>query len=297
MTTLPLVAEFLAHLEAEAGYSHHTTGAYRQDLGHFAAFLEAQGASVATLTPVLLQRFVRFLVEKIGDAPASAARRLSATRHYLRFLLEEGVLTAAPIGPLEMPKRWKRLPDVLSQPEVIALLDAPQADAPIPLRDRAILELLYGTGMRADEVCSLKLEQLNLPAGFVRVRGKGQKERVLPLGSKAQGRLQEYLQSARPQLEKPHSATAVFLSRTGKPLRRQNLWDMLARRAIQAGIARRVHPHTLRHSFATHLLEGGANLRAVQELLGHASVATTEIYTHLDIRRLQEIHRRYHPRA
>lgn len=297
MSRLRGEGDFLAYLEAERGYSRNTIAAYRQDLQHFADFLEETEATLKQLTPALMQRFVGFLSERVGDNPASAARRLSAVRSFLRFLIEEGTIERAPIEAIEAPKRWKRLPDVLSQSEVEALIEAPKGDGAIAARDRAMLELLYDTGMRAEEICALGLASVNLPARYVRVYGKGGKERVVPLAAKGADMLKEYLELARPKLEGPASPPLVFLSKSGRAIKRQNLWDMVQKRALEAGIGRPIHPHTLRHSFATHLLEGGANLRAVQEMLGHASVSTTEIYTHVDMKRLKEIHRKFHPRA
>ncbi|HKB15968.1 MAG TPA: tyrosine recombinase, partial [Planctomycetota bacterium] len=232
-----------------------------------------------------------------GAAPASIARSLSATRTFYRFLASEGRIPADPTSSLEAPRLWKRLPDALTVEEVRALLSRPDPDSPLGARDRALLELLYATGGRISEVLGLASPDLRLDLGFARVHGKGNRERLVPFGGRAAQALRRWLDEFRPRLAAKTGSDRIFLTRSGKPLDRFQAMRLLQRYARTAGIKKRVSPHVLRHSFATHLLEGGADLRVVQELLGHASIATTEIYTHVDRSRVKELHRRFHPRG
>jgi integrase/recombinase XerD len=232
-----------------------------------------------------------------GRSPASTGRYLAAVRSFLGFLVSEGTVRASAAESVESPSLWSRLPVVMSPGEVEAFLKAPKGSSALALRDRALLEILYATGARATEVVTLAPEGVNLDIGYARVLGKGRKERIVPLGLPACGALAVYLKRARPRLTKRRDCGRLFVSRTGAPLGRERLWVMVRKYAREAGIEKRVSPHTLRHSFATHLLQGGADLRAVQEMLGHASVRTTELYTHLDASRLASVHARFHPRA
>jgi integrase/recombinase XerD len=291
------MSSFLDFLRLECGASPNTLAAYRRDLGKFGAFMEAKGlGSVAELRPVYVTLFLKDEVVR-GRSPASTARYLAAVRSFLRFLVSEGTLAASAAESVESPSLWRRLPVVLTADEVERFLAAPSGGRPLDLRDRAILEVLYATGARASEVVTLKADAVDLKVGFARVLGKGRKERIVPLGHPAREAVGAYVERARPALVRRTDPGTLFVSRTGRPLDRESLWRIVRRYASAAGIAKPVSPHTLRHSFATHLLQGGADLRAVQEMLGHASVTTTEIYTHLDARRLREVHSRYHPRA
>ncbi|MDZ7260898.1 MAG: tyrosine recombinase XerD, partial [candidate division KSB1 bacterium] len=233
----------------------------------------------------------------VGLAPSSMARNLSAIRMFHRFLMGENITYRDPTETILLPKLSKRLPTVLDIWEVEKLLEQPDVSQPLGLRDRALLEFLYATGVRASELISLKQSQLFFPQGFVRVFGKGAKERMVPIGEQAIFYVQHYQNTTRMVLaQRGLSTDVLFLNRRGQPLSRMGLWKILRFYVLKAGIAKSVSPHTLRHSFATHLLEGGADLRAVQEMLGHADISTTQIYTHLDREYLKEVHRRFHPR-
>ncbi|HET6203417.1 MAG TPA: site-specific tyrosine recombinase XerD [Planctomycetota bacterium] len=290
--------DFLAHLRVEGGLSANTLSAYRRDLESLARALPRAGVRsfrrVAEAEPI--RSHLRALRAR-GAAPASIARSLSATRTLYRYLVAEGRLARDPTAGLEAPRLWKRLPDSLGVEETRALLERPDPRVPLGARDRALLELLYATGGRISEVLGLAVEDLRLDLGFARVRGKGGKERLVPFGRRAAGALSLWLATFRPPLAGRTGEARIFLTRSGKPLDRFQAMRLLRRYATAAGIRKRVSPHVLRHSFATHLLEGGADLRVVQELLGHASIATTEIYTHVDRSRAKELHRRFHPRG
>jgi integrase/recombinase XerD len=216
---------------------------------------------------------------------------------FFRFLLNENAVRKDPAETIETSRTWRNLPDVLSQREVVQLLGAPNVRTAMGLRDAAIMETLYACGARAQEVVDMKPEDVNLEFGYVRLIGKGNKERIVPLGQAACDRVRQYLSDARPRFAKPSSPGVLFLSRTGSKLNRERVWQIVGTLSLKAGLKKRVHPHTLRHSFATHLLEGGADLRLVQEMLGHADISTTQIYTHVDASRLKSIHKRFHPRA
>ncbi len=289
--------DFLAHLRVEGGLSENTLTAYRRDLGALArSLLRSRFRSYRTGKAEPLRAHLRDL-RADGAAPASIARSLSATRTFYRFLASEGRIPSDPTLTLEAPRLWKRLPDALTVEEVRALLARPDADAPLGARDRALLELLYATGGRISEVLGLASPDLRLDLSFARVHGKGNRERLVPFGARAIQALRRWLEDFRPPLAAKSGSDRVFLTRSGKPLDRFQAMRLLQRYARAAGIRKRVSPHVLRHSFATHLLEGGADLRVVQELLGHASIATTEIYTHVDRSRVKELHRRFHPRG
>ncbi len=289
--------EFLNSLTVERGLSRETLEAYGRDLRHFSAFLEKSGrVSPPAVTRSDLSRYLIAMQEE-GMSARTMARHISTLRSFYRFLLLEGHTTADPTATVESPKGWGRLPGVLSVREVESLLAVPRTSTPRGLRDKAMLELLYATGLRVSELISLTVAQVNLESGYVRCLGKGSKERIVPLGSTAVTWLTRYLSSARPRLAAGRSVPALFLRRGGKPFTRQGFWKILKAYASSAGISRRVTPHTLRHSFATHLLERGADLRSVQMMLGHADIGTTQIYSHLSRRHLQEVYSRYHPRA
>ncbi|MHC4251590.1 MAG: site-specific tyrosine recombinase XerD [Planctomycetota bacterium] len=291
------VLAFLDFLRVECASSENTIAAYRRDCAKFADFLAREGAtSLERIRPRHVTRFLREEVEK-GRSSASAARYLSTVRSFLKFLVSEGRVPASAAETVESPSLWRRLPVVLSAGEVERLLDAPGRDTPLGLRDRALLEVLYATGARASEAVGLSPEGVDLQVGYARVFGKGRKERIVPLGRAAIAAVKTYLADGRPRLVTSRDCGRLFVTRTGRALGRERVWRIVRDCARAAGITKPVHPHTLRHSFATHLLQGGADLRAVQEMLGHANVKTTELYTHLDASRLRSVHSKFHPRA
>ena len=282
-------------LSIECGLADSTLEAYSRDLREFTTYLTESRIDLASLEYDHIRgHFVN--LKNRGLALASIARRVASLRMFLRYLQGYGAIHRDVASIIEMPKRWRYLPHTLHYKQVDALLATPVEDDPYYLRDRAILELLYATGIRVSELTGLTLDGINLDVGYVRVLGKGQKERVVPVGQMALVAVAEYLEDLRPKLMTAKSRDAMFLSRTGRPLERTNVWRIIGKYARIAGLGNKISPHTLRHSFATHLLEGGADLRVVQELLGHADVATTQIYTHVDPSRLKSIHQKYHPR-
>jgi integrase/recombinase XerD len=248
------------------------------------------------VTPRTLRDYVYHLKD-LGLAASSIRRNVSAVRSYYRFLLGEGHVVRDPSERLETPRRWRVLPEVLTVDDVQLLLGAPSLDDPLVFRDRALLELAYGAGLRVSEWITLGTRDVMLGEGLVRVIGKGSKERLVPIGRSAIGAVAVYLRELRPTLERGRGKAVLFLNARGEPLTRMGAWKILRKHVDRAGIAKHVSPHTLRHSFATHLLEGGADLRAVQEMLGHADISTTQIYTHVDREYLRQVHKRYHPRA
>lgn len=292
-----LVESFRDHLALEAGSSRHTVEGYSRDISRLAEFATSKGVhSPAGLTPSLLRQFV-YLLKDLGLSAATIRRAISSIRTYCAFLAGEGVLANDPSERLEGPRRWQSLPEVLSVSEVEAMLAAAAVDRPLAWRDRALLELGYGAGLRVSELCGLLVTDLHLPEQVVRVMGKGSKERLVPLGRAVIGVVSVYLHELRPTLDRGRAAGRLLLNARGQPLSRVGAWGIVKRVADEAGIKRRVTPHTLRHSFATHLLEGGADLRAVQEMLGHADLSTTQIYTHVDREYLRSVHKQFHPRA
>jgi integrase/recombinase XerD len=288
---------FRDFLALEAGHSENTVEAYLRDLQRLAEFAASRGVrDPAGVTRVLLREFV-YLLKDLGLSAATIRREVSAVRTYYGFLVAEGRVPADPSDRLESPRRGRVLPDTLSVSEVAALLAAPHVDQPLAWRDRALLELGYGAGLRVSELCGLGITDLLLTENLVRVFGKGGKERLVPIGRTVIGAVSVYIHQLRPELDRGASAGRVLLNVRGRPLSRVGAWGIVKRAAARAGIAKRVTPHTLRHSFATHLLEGGAVLRAVQEKLGHAELSTTEIYTHVDREYLRSVHKQYHPRG
>ncbi len=291
------LALFLDALHLEHGSSPRTIEAYTRDLVRLFAFAVAEGATApADLTTALLRAHL-YALKDAGLAPASLRRALSAFRTYFAFLLAEGVLTVDPSDRLEAPKKGRTLPDILTVEQISALLAAPRLDEPLCLRDRAMLELAYSAGLRVSEWISIGLSDVPLEDGLVRVFGKGSKERLVPIGRSAVGALALYLRELRPRLERGEGKGRLFLNARGRPLSRMGAWLILRKHVESAGITTPVSPHTLRHSFATHLLEGGADLRAVQEMLGHSDIATTQIYTHVDRDYLRTVHQQFHPRG
>jgi integrase/recombinase XerD len=288
---------FRDFMALEAGHSKNTVEAYLRDLRRLGEFATARGVrDPARLTLRLLRDFV-YLLKDLGLSAASIRRAVSAIRTYYGFLLGEGRVKNDPSDRLESPRRGRVLPDTLSVQEVEALLAAPHVDQPMAWRDRALLELAYGAGLRVSEICGLALTDLLLSENLVRVFGKGGKERLVPIGRSVIGAASVYLHTTRPALDRGKSKNKVLLNARGEPLSRVGAWGIVRRATQRAGITKRVTPHTLRHSFATHLLEGGADLRAVQEMLGHADLSTTQIYTHVDREYLRSIHKQFHPRG
>lgn len=298
MTLRPFhIANFDNFLSVEKGSSPRTREAYHRDIERLAAYATMRGAaSPAALTSKVLRDFVYHLKD-LGLSPASIRRNVSAARTYFRFLLGEGILVKDPSDRLEMPKRWRALPEVLTIAEVEKLLASPSLDEPMAFRDRAMFELAYGAGLRVSEWITLPVRDVSLEEGLVRVLGKGSKERLVPIGRRAIGAVAIYLRELRPKLDRGSGEGILFLNARGTPLSRMGAWKILRHHVDQAGLTKHITPHTLRHSFATHLLEGGADLRAVQEMLGHADISTTQIYTHLDREYLRSVHRQFHPRS
>ncbi len=287
--------EFYQHLGVERGLAPLTVAAYASDLQDFWVFLAARGCfQWAAVSLEVMQDYLAAL-EARGLSARSRARRLSALRQFFRFLQREEKLAANPVELLDSPRLPQRLPKVLPEGEVEALLNAPDPATPGGQRDAAMLELLYATGLRVSELVGLTLKQLDLRRGVVRPLGKGSKERVVPMVALATDKLQLYLAQGRAQLLRDRESPFLFVNQRGRPLTRQGFWKLLRHYALKAGV-RPLSPHALRHSFATHLLSRGANLKVLQMLLGHANLTTTQIYTHLDAARLREVHKKAHPR-
>jgi integrase/recombinase XerD len=292
-----LLQRFTDYIALEQGLSARTQEAYERDLARFAEYADVKGvAAPLDVTARTLREYVYHLKD-LGLSPASIRRNVSAVRTYFRFLTGDGIVVRDPSERLETPKRWRELPDVLSVEEVQRLIAAPTLDDTMVFRDRALLELAYGAGLRVSEWITLGLRDVLLEEGLVRVFGKGSKERLVPIGRSAIGAVAVYLRELRPRLEKGEGKGILLLNARGRPLTRMGAWKILRGHVERAGITKHVSPHTLRHSFATHLLEGGADLRAVQEMLGHVDISTTQIYTHVDREYLRQVHRSYHPRG
>ncbi len=292
-----LVDQFLDTLALEEGLSENTRKAYASDLRLFITFAKARG--LAGLNEVKRRDVLDFLhrEKERGSASATLSRRLVAIKVLFRFLHREGVLARNVTEVMETPRLWKLLPDTLSVRDVDRLLQAPAGATRYALRDKALLELLYATGMRVSELAGLTVDEMRMEEGFVRCMGKGSKMRVVPFGSQAKSHLERFLREGRPQFKAEPSVREVFLNRLGKKISRQGVWALIRDAARKAGLERPIHPHMLRHSFATHLLANGAPLRVIQEMLGHSDIATTQIYTHVDQNRLKAVHARFHPRA
>jgi integrase/recombinase XerD len=290
------VDAYLDHLRVERALAPNSISSYASDLAKLAAFAEEQGVTAPEkLDPVIVTRFLVSL-DRGGLGARSATRHLSAVRGFCRFLVRERWIGADPTAEIATPRLGRRLPAVLTLDEVLRLLEAPDAAKPRGRRDRAMLSLMYAAGLRVSELCGLKASDLDRRRGFVNVLGKGGKRRLVPVGEVALSEIDDYLKQPRPA-QKGRSHPALFLSSWGRPLSRQGFWKLVLRYARKAGITKPISPHKLRHSFATHLLERGADLRSVQALLGHANIATTEIYTHLTPDHVRRAHRKAHPRA
>ncbi len=292
------IEPFLDFLALERGLKPRSCAAYRSDLKRFLAYLQDRAAAAGPrrVDHMLLREYAAHL-HREGTAPGSIRRAQSALRAYFGFLAAEGIVAENPSDRMDRPAVGRKLPEFLSRDEAARVVEAVDPDSPAYWRDRAVLELLYATGMRVSELTGLRIVDLDLEHASCLVLGKGGKERLVPVGSTAVDVVERYLRSVRPSVDRGLGKGTVFLNQRGTPLSRMSVWTIVTRAASRAGIKRRISPHTLRHSCATHLLEGGADLVAVQELLGHADVSTTQIYTHLDREHLRRTHQRYHPRS
>ena len=292
-----LIDQFLNYLLVEKGLSQKTLEAYSRDIIRYRNFL-AENKSTAFSeqdTPLILKHLIH--LRKAGLAARSRARHLVAIRGFYRFLVQEKILRKDPARLVDLPKSGLKLPQVLSRAEMELLLKAPDTAKPVGIRDAAMLELLYAAGLRVSELVKLKIQDVNLEAGFVRIFGKGSKERIVPIGSHAREKINTYLKTARSRRLTHRSSPYLFIARAGKPMTRQGFWKLLRRYALIAGLTKKITPHSLRHSFASHLLEGGADLRAVQIMLGHVDISTTQIYTHVTREHLKKLHQKFHPRG
>jgi integrase/recombinase XerD len=294
-----LVLDFLAYLEFERGLSRNTLEAYRSDLLQFGRFLAEREVSAIEAEARDVSDFLTSLATARPHpaSPATLHRKAASMRSFYRHLLREGVRESDPTATVSAPRRGRRLPQVLSRGEIGRLLEQPSGTEPSPLRDRALLELMYACGLRASEAITLEVGDVDLEEGVLRARGKGSKERVVPVGQSAVAAVRAYLDRGRGALVGPRRTVQLFVNFRGGALTRQGLYKIVRRHAQTAGLADRMSPHTLRHTFATHLLAGGCDLRSVQEMLGHADVATTQLYTHLSSERLKDVYFRAHPRA
>lgn len=292
-----LINSFLDYLIIEAGLSTNTILAYGRDLRDFAGFCIVENITTPNqLTPSHIHSYMKILTTAEHKRESSISRSLVAIKMFLRYALSSGKIKDDFTSLLEGPKLWQRLPGICSKDQVANLMNAPTPDDIYFYRDRAVLELLYATGMRASEVADLKINYVNLKVGYLRCLGKGSKERIIPLSKIAVNAVEQYLNSQRPELANSHSGDYLLISRTGRPLSRIEIWRIIKKYALRAGLPKNITVHTLRHCFATHLLSGGADLRSVQEMLGHVDIATTQIYTHVDQERLRNIHKKFHPR-
>jgi integrase/recombinase XerD len=291
------IDSFLNYLSVERGLSRNTIISYSQDLQSYVGYLK--GRSIKSFSSTNKNDIVGFMMFRKDQklAANSIARSLAAIRMFYRFLVRERIIKTDPSSLVDSPKLWKKIPETLSVNEVESLLSGPDVrDEKQGIRDRAILETLYATGMRVSEAVNLRLDNVNMEIGFLRCIGKGDKERIIPLGKKAIISIKRYLEASRPILLKKKESDALFISRCGKKISRQSLWKMIKHYAKVVRIKKPMRPHILRHSFATHLLERGADLRSVQEMLGHSNISTTQLYTHINKERLKSVHRMYHPR-
>lgn len=290
-----LIARFLDAIWMESGLSKHSLAAYGSDLTKFAVYLRQNAVS---LTDSTHQNIMDYLASRTQEVSArTSARIISSLRRFYRYLFREEIITKDPSANIKLPKINKKLPSLLSEEQVDELLNAPDVQSHYGLRDKAMLELMYASGLRVTELISLELGQIDLQVGVIKVLGKGNKERLVPVGELAIDCIEAYLESARHDLIGVQNSSSLFLSKRGHAMSRQAFWQMIKKYALQVGIKSNVSPHTLRHAFATHLLNHGADLRTLQMLLGHADLSTTQIYTHVATMRLQEIHKQHHPRG
>jgi integrase/recombinase XerD len=291
------LAKYLNYLLIERGMAQNTLEAYGRDLRRFVLFIQKKGFT--DLRQVVPEVVIEYLgnIKNDGLSANSMNRTLAALRGFYKYLLQEKLIEQTPLANIELAKVWMRLPDTISKEEMSLILDQPGAETAAALRDSAMLEMLYATGVRVSELIGLTMNSINWQVGFLIVMGKGSKERIVPVGKTAYDCTKLYVDRARPKLMQGKSTDMLFLNRFGGKFTRQGFWKMVVRYAKKAGLQKKVHPHTFRHSFASHLLEGGADLRTVQVMLGHADISTTQIYTHITRDRLKEIHRKYHPRG
>jgi integrase/recombinase XerD len=295
-----LLNQFINYLTVEKGLSSNTIESYRSDLKKFKKYLTASGrvsaGSLKEMKRITRHDIVSYLnhLRDSGNQTPTIARNISSLRGFCLFLLSEGVLEEDLLENLGTPKGWKNLPRILGTDEVVTLLEKPKGGK-LSLRDRAMLELVYSSGLRASEIVKLKINDINFEAGFITVMGKGSRERVVPVNERAIKSLKKYLEELRPEILRKKTSRYVFLARGGKPLTRQRFWQLI--KTYSRGLSIRISPHTLRHCFASHLLDGGADLRALQKMLGHADISTTQIYTRVTPEKLKKVHKRYHPRG
>lgn len=297
-----IIKDFLDYLAVECGLAENTLSAYGKDLEQFNEYLDSISRSISEVHSGDVGNFISYLKKRAAPgagtacSPSTLARKLVAVKMLFRFAASEGRIHKDPTEALESPKIWKKLPGVLSSSEVEAMLGAASGAAPLALRNRAAIEVLYATGARVSELVRLTPPDVDRGLGVIRCFGKGGKERIVPVGGPSLRALDEYLDKGRPELARPFSPENLFLSKSGRKLSREAVWEMVNGLVKRAGIHKRVSPHTLRHSFATHMIERGADLRSVQEMLGHADISTTQIYTHLNRSHLKKVHRKFHPR-
>lgn len=291
-----LIKQFVDAIWLEEGLSQNTQSAYRRDISLFACWVNDKGSVLSCVDSELIKRYLAWRVES-ELTPASTSRFISSARRFFAYLLRENVISEDPMLLIALPKRGRTLPKTLTEQDVEDLLRVPDVDDPIGLRDKAMMETLYASGLRVTELVSLTYAQINLSIGVIRVLGKGNKERLVPLGDEAVRWIEEYLIRARPLLIKENQAEVLFPSQRGDMMTRQTFWHRIKRYAVQAGIDKPLSPHVLRHAFATHLINHGADLRVVQMMLGHSDLSTTQIYTHVAQQRLQSIHKLHHPRG
>jgi len=291
------IDEYLNFLAIEKGLSLNTLEAYSRDLNRYSEFMENRG--ITNIREITSDDVISYLgsLRKNGLTANSVNRGLAAVRGFYKYLLRENVMDENPVANIELAKIWMRLPDTLSKDEMNLLLEQPEAKTLLGMRDRAMLELMYATGIRVSELISLTVNSINWQVGYLVVVGKGSKERIVPVGKSAIDYMTQYVNEGRLKLLKGKRTNFFFVNRSGNGLTRQGFWKIIKKYATKSGLHKKIHPHTFRHSFATHLLEGGADLRSVQVMLGHSDISTTQIYTHVTRERLKEIHKKYHPRG
>jgi len=291
-----LIEQFLSYISVERGMADNTLSSYKRDLSRFTDYLKSKKIdSIDNVSRQMINSFMMAEKDR-GLGSNSISRELACIKSFFKFLLKENIVKENVATIIESPKLWKKLPNTLSVAEVEVLLNAPNVRDLMEIRDKACLELMYATGMRVSELVNLRMDGVNIGAGFAKCFGKGSKERIVPFGKKAKESLVRYLEKSRPDFLKKHVSNFLFLTRLGKPMSRQTFWKIIKRYVKIARIKKKVTPHSLRHSFATHILERGADLRIVQEMLGHSDISTTQIYTHVSKDRLKSIHQKFHPR-
>jgi len=292
-----LLESFLTYLVVERGAAFNTTEAYDRDLRRHIGFLSQRGISnIADVDSSQIVAFLSHLKEANLQAK-SINRALASMRSFYKFLIREGLIEANPLTNIDTAKLWSRIPDILSKEEIKLLLASIDTSSPFGIRDAAMLEMLYATGLRVSELISLSMNNINWQAGYLLTMGKGGKERIVPIGQIALAALRRYVDTARRQLMNANTSEGIFLTKNGTTMSRQMFWKMIKKYSLRAGLTKDIHPHTLRHSFASHLLEGGADLRSLQMMLGHADISTTQIYTHIGKKQLREVYKKHHPRG